>query len=101
MSEQVSGIYIGAFGLGPVFTSTIRLLHHDIPSLLKMNEKLCAPFPAYRNIQQACPLSGMLYALTTEMLTHELQQHLMSLAPLSTAAPAAGPQLRKQHMLMT
>lgn len=78
-----------AFGFGPVFNCFIRLLYHNVFSVVKINNSLTVPFPVQRGIRQGCSLSGMLYALSIEPLLHQLREKLLGLAV--PAAPNATP----------
>jgi len=52
----------------------IRLLYSNAKCLVKVNNRLCAPFDFSRGIRQGCPLSGSLYALSIEPLLHFIRK---------------------------
>ncbi len=47
-----------AFGFGPVFTSFIRLLYHNVFSVVKISNGLTVPFPLQRGYDRAAPSQG-------------------------------------------
>lgn len=70
-----------AFGLGPKFTSGIKLLYTDVYSLLKINGRLTRPFNVERGIRQGCGLSGLLYSIAIEPLLVALRKQLSGISP--------------------
>lgn len=84
-----------AFGLGPGFINSVKVLYCDIQSVLKISGGLSTPFQVQRGVRQGCALSGMLYSLAIELLLHRLRLDLQGLTIPGCAAP-----LNCQHMQM-
>ncbi|CAM2111994.1 unnamed protein product [Caretta caretta] len=55
-----------AFGFGPQFVGFLWVLYASAECLVKLNWTLTEPFNFRQGVQQGCPLSGQLYALTIE-----------------------------------
>ena len=70
--DRVEHLYIWKtlerFGLSPCLIAMIKVFYQDIESVLKINGGLSAPFKVHRGVRQGCSLSGMLYALSIELL---------------------------------
>jgi len=56
------------FGFGDSFTNWIKILYNHIESKICTNGYLSQPFGLERGVRQGCPLSPMLYTLTSETL---------------------------------
>ncbi len=56
------------FGFGDSFINWIKTLYTDIESQICTNGYISKPFKLGRGVRQGCPLSPMLYTLTTEAL---------------------------------
>lgn len=56
------------FGFGPKFVSWINLLYSGAKSCVKCNGVLTDTFPVERSVRQGCPLSALLYSVSTEPL---------------------------------
>ncbi|KAF7647898.1 hypothetical protein LDENG_00165020 [Lucifuga dentata] len=78
--DQVEHLYLWkvleSFGLSPGLITMIKVLYHDIESVMKINGGLSTPFKVKRGIRQGCALSGMLYAISIEPLLCKLQSSI-------------------------
>ena len=63
-------------GFGNPFISYVKLLYSGTYCMIKVNNKLCSPFPFRRGIRQGCPLSGLLYVIALEPLLVSIRQQM-------------------------
>lgn len=81
--DQVSHEYLGklptSLGFSRAVISHDRLLYRGTSSLMKINQRLGAPFPVTRGVRQGCPLSGLLYTVSIEPLLCHGRQNLSGL----------------------
>ena len=56
-----------AFNLPEDVINAVRTLYSDVHTRVKLNGRLCAPFPNTSGVKQGCPLSGILYVLVQEV----------------------------------
>lgn len=61
---------------GEKFISWIKLLYHDVSTLVKVGGGLSASIPVRRGIRQGCPLSGQLYSIVIEPLLRRIRKNL-------------------------
>lgn len=59
-------------GFGPRFCGWIQLLYGCATSVVKCNGSLSDPFEIRKSVRQGCPLSAVLYAVTTEPLVQAI-----------------------------
>lgn len=63
-----------SFGFGDNFIDWVKILLFDIKSFVKVNGFVTAEFDIQRGVRQGCPLSALLYALTSEVLAIEIRK---------------------------
>ena len=66
--------------------SAVRTLYKDVQTRVKINGRLCAPFPNTSGVKQGCPLSGILY-----VLVQEVQLYMIRSDPGIKGIPIPGP----------
>ena len=64
----------------------MRTLYKDVQTRVKLNGRLCAPFPNTSGVKQGCPLSGILY-----VLVQEVQLYMIRSDPGIKGIPIPGP----------
>ena len=75
-----------AFKLPDDLISAVRTLYKDVQTRVKINGRLCAPFPNTSGVKQGCPLSGILY-----VLVQEVQLYMIRSDPGIKGIPIPGP----------
>ncbi|CAM2097350.1 unnamed protein product [Caretta caretta] len=75
-----------AFGFGTQFVGFLQVLYTSAECLVRLNWTLTEPVIFGRGVQQGCPLSGQLYALSIEPFLCLLQRRLTG-----AVGAAAGP----------
>ena len=61
-----------AFGYGPRFLHTIKMIYYNISSRVKVNGHLSNAFLLSRGVRQGCPLSMLLYCLLSEVFANHI-----------------------------
>ena len=64
-----------SFGFGEKYIGWVKILLNDIKSFVKVNGFETFEFDIQRGVRQGCPLSALLYALTSEVLAIELRKN--------------------------
>lgn len=67
------------FGFSAGLIAKMKVLYHEVESVLKLNGVLCAPFRVCSGVRQGCALSGMLYTLSLEPILHKIHSSLCDL----------------------
>ena len=75
-----------AFNLPEDVINAVRTLYSDVHTRVKLNGRLCAPFPNTSGVKQGCPLSGILY-----VLVQEVQLRMIRTDPAIKGIPIPGP----------
>ncbi len=78
---------LGAFGVGEVFLSWVKLLYSGASCMVKVGGGLSCPIPVGRGIRQGCPISGLLYSLAVKPLICRLRNRIKGLSLLTQAPP--------------
>ena len=66
---------LSKFGFGPSFCRWISIFYSDVFSRIICNGKLSTPVFLERGVRQGCPLSSLLYVLTSEVLANQIRKN--------------------------
>ena len=66
---------LAKFGFGPSFCRWVSIFYSDVFSRIICNGKLTAPVFLERGVRQGCPLSPLLYVLTSEGLSNQIRRN--------------------------
>ena len=68
-----------AFKLPEDLINAVRTLYTEVQTRVKLNGRLCAPFPNTSGVKQGCPLSGILYVLVQEVQLYMIRSDIPGL----------------------
>ena len=63
------------FGFGPSFCRWVSIFYSNVLSRIICNGKLSTPVFLERGVRQGCPLSPLLYVLTSEVLANQIRKN--------------------------
>ena len=66
---------LSKFGFGPSFCRWVSIFYSNVFSRIICNGKLSAPVFLGRGVRQGCPLSPVLYFLTSEVLSNQIRKN--------------------------
>ena len=68
---------LSKFGFGPSFCRWVSIFYSNVFSRIICNGKLSTPVFLGRGVRQGCPLSPLLYVLTSEVLSNQIRKNPM------------------------
>ena len=66
---------LSKFGFGPSFCRWVSIFYSNVFSRIICNGKLSTPVFLGRGVRQGCPLSPLLYVLTSEVLSNQIRKN--------------------------
>ena len=66
---------LSKLGFGPSFCRWVSIFYSNVFSQIICNGKLSAPVFLGRGVRQGCPLSPVLYVLTSEVLSNQIRKN--------------------------
>ena len=66
---------LAKFGFSPSFCRWVSIFYSDVFSRIICNGKLTVPVFLERGVRQGCPLSPLLYVLTSEVLSNQIRRN--------------------------
>ena len=66
---------LSKFGFGPSFCRWVSIFYSNVFSRIICNGKLSTPVFLERGVRQGCPLSPLLYVLTSEVLANQIRKN--------------------------